>query len=105
MCFSFIIFFNSEFRVFTIDFNRDITTANGCSLIFVYMTYTMLPVRLREALIGGLVLSTVHIYLEVNSATRINYIEVHTAYICIVYRINVTDVEYRNTIEESGIFD
>lgn len=42
-------------------------SANGCTLIFVYMTYTMLPVRLREALLGGLLLSTVHMYMCVHT--------------------------------------
>lgn len=56
--------------------NRDTTATNGCTLIFVYMTYTMLPVRLREALIGGLLLSALHIYLGVCSATQISWTEV-----------------------------
>lgn len=40
------------------------------------MTYTMLPVRLREALIGGLLLSSVHIYLGVNHVTKVSWSEV-----------------------------
>lgn len=40
------------------------------------MTYTMLPVRLREALIGGLLLSALHIYLGVFNATQISTPEV-----------------------------
>lgn len=56
--------------------NRDTTATNGCTLIFVYVTYTMLPVRLREALIGGLLLSILHIYLGVFSATQISWTEV-----------------------------
>ncbi|XP_053957170.1 uncharacterized protein LOC128862519 [Anastrepha ludens] len=39
-------------------------TYNGssCCVVFIYMTYTMLPLRLREALIGGIALSCMHIY-------------------------------------------
>lgn len=55
---------------------RRTTTGNGCALIFVYMTYTMLPVRLREALVGGLLLSGVHIYFSINNATAFNWPEV-----------------------------
>lgn len=56
----------------------DITTANGCALIFVYMTYTMLPVRLREALVGGLLLSGTLIYLSINrsASTTLHWSEV-----------------------------
>ncbi|XP_049315336.1 uncharacterized protein LOC105226517 isoform X1 [Bactrocera dorsalis] len=35
---------------------------SSCCVVFIYMTYTMLPLRLREALIGGIVLSCMHIY-------------------------------------------
>lgn len=35
--------------------------ATGSTLVFVYLTYSMLPVRLREALIGGFILSMVHV--------------------------------------------
>lgn len=62
--------------VYVLCTNRDTTATNGCTLIFVYMTYTMLPVRLREALIGGLLLSALHIYLGVCSAPQISWTEV-----------------------------
>lgn len=68
-----------NFHIYILGFvqrNRDTTATNGCTLIFVYMTYTMLPVRLREALIGGLLLSVLHIYLGVYSATHISWTEV-----------------------------
>lgn len=51
-------------------------SANGCTLIFVYMTYTMLPVRLREALLGGLVLSAVHIYMCVHTLSEATWQQV-----------------------------
>ncbi|XP_002135395.3 adenylate cyclase type 5 [Drosophila pseudoobscura] len=35
---------------------------SACSIVLIYMTYTMLPLRLREALIGGFLLSIVHLY-------------------------------------------
>ncbi|XP_034658330.1 adenylate cyclase type 6 [Drosophila subobscura] len=35
---------------------------SACSVVLIYMTYTMLPLRLREALIGGVLLSVVHLY-------------------------------------------
>ncbi|XP_022227289.2 adenylate cyclase type 5 [Drosophila obscura] len=35
---------------------------SACSIVLIYMTYTMLPLRLREALIGGFLLSVVHLY-------------------------------------------
>ncbi|XP_075163091.1 uncharacterized protein LOC142235716 [Haematobia irritans] len=37
---------------------------NGCvcSVIFIYMTYTMLPLRQRESLVGGIILSLTQIY-------------------------------------------
>lgn len=52
------------------------TSANGCTLVFVYMTYTMLPVRLREALIGGLVLSLTHFYLSASAASDVQWTQV-----------------------------
>lgn len=56
--------------------NRSTSSANGCALIFVYMTYTMLPVRLREALFGGLLLSAVHIYLSCLHSIVVDWLEV-----------------------------
>lgn len=56
--------------------NRTTATSNGCALIFVYMTYTMLPVRLREALFGGVLLSIVHIYFSLNNSQQINWLQV-----------------------------
>nr|NP_001097622.2 uncharacterized protein Dmel_CG43373, isoform C [Drosophila melanogaster]ABW08553.2 uncharacterized protein Dmel_CG43373, isoform C [Drosophila melanogaster] len=35
---------------------------SACCIVLIYMTYTMLPLRLREALIGGILLSVVHLY-------------------------------------------
>lgn len=55
---------------------RSTTSANGCVLIFVYMTYTMLPVRLREALFGGLLLSIMHVYLSATCSHHVNWSEV-----------------------------
>lgn len=55
---------------------RGTTSANGCVLIFVYMTYTMLPVRLREALFGGMLLSVVHVYLTTTCSRQVNWSEV-----------------------------
>ncbi|KAJ6635699.1 Adenylate cyclase type 6, partial [Pseudolycoriella hygida] len=46
-------FFIIEICIFYSSNSRSSISSNGCTLIFVYLTYTMLPVRLREALIGG----------------------------------------------------
>lgn len=35
---------------------------SGCCIVLIYMTYTMLPLRLRESLIGGMLLSGTHLY-------------------------------------------
>ncbi|ALC43989.1 CG43373 [Drosophila busckii] len=35
---------------------------NACCIVLIYMTYTMLPLRLRESLIGGMLLSVTHLY-------------------------------------------
>ncbi|XP_055909103.1 adenylate cyclase type 6 [Eupeodes corollae] len=43
---------------------------SACCLIFIYMTYTMLPVRLREAFIGGVLLSLAHIYSSFRNSER-----------------------------------
>lgn len=56
--------------------SRVTTSANGCTLIFVYMTYTMLPVRLREALIGGLLLSFTHLYLGIYGSHQTDWSQV-----------------------------
>lgn len=40
------------------------------------MTYTMLPVRLREALFGGLLLSAVHVYLSYTCSQQVNWPQV-----------------------------
>lgn len=64
---------------------RRTTSGNGCALIFVYMTYTMLPVRLREALVGGLLLSGVHIYFSMNHSTAVNWPEVCVVYLSQLY--------------------
>uniref|UniRef100_A0A1I8N6E6 adenylate cyclase n=1 Tax=Musca domestica TaxID=7370 RepID=A0A1I8N6E6_MUSDO len=43
---------------------------NGCAccVIFVYMTYTMLPLRQRESLVGGIILSATQIYTTISRA-------------------------------------
>ncbi|CAD7082581.1 unnamed protein product [Hermetia illucens] len=46
---------------------------SGCTLIFVYITYIMLPVRLREAMIGGTILSVAHIYFALYAVDTIRY--------------------------------
>ncbi|XP_073840464.1 adenylate cyclase type 6 [Musca autumnalis] len=38
----------------------------ACSAIFVYMTYTMLPLRQRESLVGGIILSATQIYTSIS---------------------------------------
>ncbi|KAH8286908.1 hypothetical protein KR018_009039, partial [Drosophila ironensis] len=45
---------------------------SACCIVLIYMTYTMLPLRLREALIGGILLSVVHLYscLRLTSNSR-----------------------------------
>ncbi|KAH8379581.1 hypothetical protein KR009_005899, partial [Drosophila setifemur] len=45
---------------------------SACCIVLIYMTYTMLPLRLREALIGGILLSVVHLYtgLRLTSVSR-----------------------------------
>ncbi|XP_055844529.1 adenylate cyclase type 6 [Episyrphus balteatus] len=48
---------------------------SACCLIFVYMTYTMLPVRLREAFIGGVLLSLAHIYSSFHNSERFQWQE------------------------------
>ncbi|XP_055378499.1 uncharacterized protein LOC129610136 isoform X2 [Condylostylus longicornis] len=45
---------------------KSFNTSGGC-VIFVYIIYTMLPVRLREAMIGGVLLSLAHIYVSIYS--------------------------------------
>lgn len=65
-----------SFSFFVVIVCRRTTSGNGCALIFVYMTYTMLPVRLREALVGGLLLSGVHIYFSINNSTAVDWPEV-----------------------------
>ncbi|KAL9907889.1 uncharacterized protein ACN427_003810 isoform 2-T5 [Glossina fuscipes fuscipes] len=44
-----------------------------CCAIFIYMTYTMLPLRLRESLVGGFILSSIHIYTSLRYADGIFY--------------------------------
>ncbi|XP_052844867.1 adenylate cyclase type 5 isoform X1 [Drosophila gunungcola] len=43
---------------------------SACCIVLIYMTYTMLPLRLREALIGGILLSVVHLYTCLRFAAR-----------------------------------
>lgn len=42
---------------------RDYTSAGGCTMICIYITYTMLPIRLQEAIVGGFLISISHITL------------------------------------------
>lgn len=63
-------------NLFSLVETRISTSTNGCVVIFVYMTYTMLPVRLREALFGGILLSATHIYLSINNSTFTNWKQV-----------------------------
>lgn len=50
------------------------------------MTYTMLPVRLREALFGGLLLSIVHVYFSLSNSQLINWLQVKFAWSRFVWR-------------------
>ena len=54
---SFFFFSLFIFFIYSKSFN-----GSASSVVFVYMTYTMLPLRLREALVGGILLSCAHIY-------------------------------------------
>uniref|UniRef100_A0A1B0A6Z0 adenylate cyclase n=1 Tax=Glossina pallidipes TaxID=7398 RepID=A0A1B0A6Z0_GLOPL len=49
------------------------TLPSVCCAIFIYMTYTMLPLRLRESLVGGFILSSIHIYTSLRYADGIFY--------------------------------
>ncbi|XP_031621838.1 adenylate cyclase type 6 [Contarinia nasturtii] len=73
-----------EICIFFAASNRSTTTANGCVLIFVYMTYTMLPVRLREALFGGLLLSIVHVYLSSTCSIHVDWSEIGSTVIALL---------------------
>ncbi|XP_070504535.1 adenylate cyclase type 6 isoform X3 [Chironomus tepperi] len=42
---------------------REYTSAGACTLICIYITYTMLPIRLQEAILGGILISISHITL------------------------------------------
>ena len=42
---------------------RKFTSSGGCTVIAIYIIYTMLPIRLREAVVGGSLLSISHIAL------------------------------------------
>ncbi|XP_058055600.1 adenylate cyclase type 6 [Anopheles bellator] len=42
---------------------KKFTSSGGCTVIAIYITYTMLPIRLREAVVGGSLLSISHIVL------------------------------------------
>ena len=42
---------------------RVFTSYGGCTVIAIYVIYTMLPIRLREAVFGGFLLSFSHIFL------------------------------------------
>lgn len=55
-----LTFFSMELCLALTSQNKN-SIATGSTLVFVYLTYSMLPVRLREALIGGFILSMVHV--------------------------------------------
>uniref|UniRef100_A0A8W7PV96 adenylate cyclase n=1 Tax=Anopheles coluzzii TaxID=1518534 RepID=A0A8W7PV96_ANOCL len=42
---------------------KKFTSSGGCTVIAIYIIYTMLPIRLREAVVGGSLLSISHIAL------------------------------------------
>nr|XP_029726102.1 adenylate cyclase type 5 isoform X1 [Aedes albopictus] len=42
---------------------KKFTSSGGCTVIAIYIIYTMLPIRLREAIVGGTLLSLSHIVL------------------------------------------
>uniref|UniRef100_A0A182N657 adenylate cyclase n=1 Tax=Anopheles dirus TaxID=7168 RepID=A0A182N657_9DIPT len=42
---------------------KKFTSSGGCTVIAIYIIYTMLPIRLREAVVGGSLLSISHIVL------------------------------------------
>jgi hypothetical protein len=42
---------------------RNYTSAGGCTLICIYITFTMLPIRLQEAIVGGVLISISHVIL------------------------------------------
>lgn len=66
--------------IYIIYLYRETTSANGCTLIFVYMTYTMLPVRLREAIFGGIILSTAQICAGIYGVQNTNWSQVNNIY-------------------------
>ncbi|XP_058450960.1 adenylate cyclase type 6 isoform X2 [Malaya genurostris] len=42
---------------------KKFTSSGGCTVIAIYIIYTMLPIRLREAVVGGTLLSLTHVLL------------------------------------------
>ncbi|XP_021704524.1 adenylate cyclase type 6 isoform X2 [Aedes aegypti] len=42
---------------------KKFTSSGGCTVIAIYIIYTMLPIRLREAIVGGTLLSLSHVLL------------------------------------------
>ncbi|XP_038116200.1 adenylate cyclase type 6 isoform X1 [Culex quinquefasciatus] len=42
---------------------KKFTSSGGCTVIAIYIIYTMLPIRLREAVVGGTLLSLSHVLL------------------------------------------
>ncbi|XP_055544586.1 adenylate cyclase type 6 [Wyeomyia smithii] len=42
---------------------KKFTSSGGCTVIAIYIIYTMLPIRLREAVVGGTLLSVSHVLL------------------------------------------
>ncbi|XP_055695668.1 adenylate cyclase type 6 isoform X2 [Lutzomyia longipalpis] len=57
-------FFAIEVCLSLTNYYREIHSVNGSTLIFVYLTYAMLPVRLREAIVGGCFLTIAHIIID-----------------------------------------
>ncbi|GAB0092923.1 Adenylate cyclase [Sergentomyia squamirostris] len=59
-----VTFFAIEVCLTLTNYYRVAQGVNGSTLIFVYLTYAMLPVRLREAIAGGCFLTITHIIID-----------------------------------------
>ncbi|KAL5291164.1 ADCY5 family protein [Megaselia abdita] len=57
---------------------------SACCLVFVYIIYTMLPVRLREAIVGGAILSFYNIYTSFTNASHYHWEEVFCSAVAVV---------------------
>ncbi|XP_059621799.1 adenylate cyclase type 6 [Phlebotomus argentipes] len=63
-------FFAIEVCLSLTNYYRAAEGVNGSTLIFVYLTYAMLPVRLREAIVGGCFLTATHIIIDACVSAR-----------------------------------